>query len=69
MIRAKSLGILQTWPPDKAPPDGAELVTAVYRRALRDARAKCPKIRADAIEFLDVTAPGWREQLRERGRL
>ncbi len=69
MIKSHSLATLQPITPDKAPPDGCELVSAVYRRAIRDALGNDPIERVDAVHFLDIAAPDWREQLHERGRL
>lgn len=41
-----------------------ELIGRVYRQAVRDAR----RGDAEAVEFLDITAPEWRERIRPRPR-
>ena len=69
MIKVQSLATVQTVAPDRSAPDGFELVSAVYRRAIRDALGNDPIERVDAVHFLDIAAPDWREQLHERGRL
>lgn len=41
------------------------VIAAVYHRAILDAKRNGDDA-AEAIEFLDVTAPDWREKLIER---
>jgi hypothetical protein len=38
------------------------VIAAVYHRAILDAKRN----RLDAIEFLDITAPDWREKLNQK---
>ena len=53
--------------PDNATNSVFTIVAAVYRRAIRDALGNDPIERVDAVHFLDIAAPDWREQLHERG--
>lgn len=39
-----------------------DIVAAVYRCALADTHSKNEQVRSDAIAFLDVCCPDWREQ-------
>jgi hypothetical protein len=66
LIKSQPLGIFRDTARDKQVPEGCELVAAVLKRALADARGNDPVERVDAVHFLDIAVPDWRS--RQRGR-